>query len=121
MIAAVAPLLDPETEVIGNFHRIVAGETLTGRQIADGWKRIIKICAAAAQSLRPAVVELPPARSWSPREITILNVSGQPFVLRLSGTDAIHGAEPGPIQQPVLRLVPIYSDHADEGDGWIVK
>jgi hypothetical protein len=108
--------LHQDDRPLGNFHRLVAGDTLHVAQLMAGWQRTIKIYASAVEPLHPTIVELPLARNWSRKDITIINLSGLDYVLRRSGSDEIYGEPNG--SRVVVRLTTVLSDCHDEPDGW---
>jgi hypothetical protein len=118
MVSMITPLRDTDRPD-GNFLRVVAGGTLSADDIAAGWQRIIKVCLPGdGASAEPAVIELPPARRWAPKEITVVDAASLGYVLRVSAGDKIYGAAAGHVNRPVLRLMPLLSDLHDEPDAW---
>jgi hypothetical protein len=114
-MAAVA-LLHPQIKTT-NFVRAHVGETLTSEEILAASRRVIVVSAARAvnidQSNSLARIELPPARRWEGRELTIV---GHPFCLSPYGDEVLRGGEA--IGRDGVRLVPLIAE--DGRDGWAI-
>jgi hypothetical protein len=99
-----------------NFIRGYVGSVLAAHSILRSGLCTIKICMPERlASADPATVELPPARLFKERDLTIIDSSGMGFLLIPSGTDMVHGDV---AMRSAVRLVPLVSDGAGESDGW---
>jgi hypothetical protein len=99
-----------------NFIRLVAGSTLSADEILRAKRLYIKIVRPdGVSSTERAVIELPPARKWEGRDLTIIDTTGQSFRLVSHGDEVLYGDGN---KCGAVRLVPLLSDRDDEPDGW---
>jgi hypothetical protein len=99
-----------------NFLRAFRGETLYASRILDTGRRIIVVSVPRTISSTDdvAVIELPPARRWLHKELTII---GAGFRLAPAAGESVQGEVAG---RYAVRLVPLLNDRADEPDSWAV-
>jgi hypothetical protein len=116
-MTAPAPL-SPDDVRPANWIRAAAGSVLSAEEILSANRRIIvvvwpdRIVAAA-----PAVIALPPAHWWEPRELAVLDTTGVGFRLAPDGAETILGEWR---RRASVRLVPLISGRAGEPDAWAV-
>jgi hypothetical protein len=101
--------------VESNFLRVCRGETLGAERFIETGCRIVVVSAP----IRPggddvAVIQLPPARRWLSRELTIV---GAGFRLAPAAGESVQGDVAG---RYAVRLVPLLNDRAVEPDSWAV-
>jgi hypothetical protein len=92
------------------------GETLQASEILAAARRIIVVSTPRTISAADdvAVIELPPARRWLSRELTIV---GAGFRLAPAAGEHVLG-DIGDCQ--AARLMPLLNDRHDEADSWVV-
>src|SRR5262249_18728052 len=105
-------------KMASNFMRCCVGSTLTAQDILRSGLCVIKVCSPdRLASAEPATVELPPARRFEGRELTIVDISGMGFLVIPSDGDIVYGDI---AMKTAVRLVALVSDDDEEADGWSV-
>jgi hypothetical protein len=66
-------------------------------------------------SAEPATIEIPLARRFQGKELTIIDSSGMGFLVIPSDGDIVYGDI---AMRSAVRLVPLVGDDDDEPDGW---
>ncbi len=99
-----------------NFLRAFRGETLRASKLLDTGRRIVVVSAprTPCDADDVAVIELPPARRWLARELTIV---GSGYRLALVAGEKVQGNVDG---RSTTRLLPLLTDRHDEPDAWVV-
>lgn len=117
-----------------NYRRLVAGGTLSASDLVADWRRVIRITPPDGDgSAEPAVIELPPVRSWPKPDLVIVDSTGAGFTLIPSDNDQIvgdvgergtlaggHGVARFRYSRSTARLLSLVSGHHDEPDAWVV-
>jgi hypothetical protein len=115
-MSVVTPLRTHDTE--SNFVRAYKGQTLQSSRLLDTARRIVVVSPPISPGVpgddEVAIIELPPARRWQARELTIV---GTGFCLAPAAGEYVQGDVDGRI---TVRLVPLLNDRCDERDYWAV-
>jgi hypothetical protein len=92
-----------------NFLRAWHGQILTAAEILAADLRVIKVCdhADRGDGAEPAMIQLPQARRWEGKDLTIIDASRTGFRLVTQDDEPFLGdAE----KRLAVRLVPLISD-----------
>ena len=99
-----------------NFLRCRVGSTLTAQDILRSGLALIKVCPPdRLTSAEPATIEVPPARRFEGKELTIVDSAGMGFLVIPSDGDVVYGDI---AMRTAVRLVPLVGDGDEEPDGW---
>jgi hypothetical protein len=99
-----------------NFIRCCVGSTVTGGEILRSGLCVLKVCPPdRLVSAEPATIEIPPARRFEGKELTIVDASGMGFLVIPSDGDIVYGDI---AMRSAVRLVPLVGDGDEEPDGW---
>jgi hypothetical protein len=99
-----------------NFIRCSVGSTLTAQDILRSGLCVIKACMPdRPASAEPATIEIPPARRFEGKELTIVDSAGMGFLVIPSDGDIVYGDI---AMRSAVRLVPLVGDGDEEPDGW---
>jgi hypothetical protein len=99
-----------------NFLRCRVGSTLTAQDILLSGLALIKVCPPdRLVSAEPATVELPPAKRFQGKELTIVDIPAWASLVSPSDGDIVYGDI---AMRSAVRLVPLVSDGDEEPDGW---
>jgi hypothetical protein len=99
-----------------HFIRCRVGSTVTAQDILRSGLSVIKVCMPdRLASAEPATIEIPPARRFQDKELTIVDNAGMGFLVIPSDGDILYGHI---AMRSAARLVPLVGDGDEEPDGW---